>query len=167
MVDYTKRPPDYFGDIKKYGHFGEDLFLEKFSSSMNIVDVRENKSYQRDDIDFLVARENRKYLSVDVKVDTVALKTGNLAFEVVSHSSSGWAMVTKADYIFIVLADETNWVLTPKVGYWLDMQAWRGYCADRANKKTINTVVSEGIVDLLCPITLLKEKEIIKKEVFF
>ena len=50
MTEKAKREPNYFMDIKKYGEFGENIFLEKFSQKMNIVDVRKNESYQKDDM---------------------------------------------------------------------------------------------------------------------
>lgn len=167
MVDYTKRQPDYSDDIQKYGGFGERVFLERYSQKMDIVDVRKNKTYQRRDIDFLVAKEDGVYSSVDVKVDTVGITSKKLVFEVISHSSSGWGLTTKADYIFMILAREEKGELEACVGYWLDVREWREFCAERTNKKVINTVVGEGIVDLLCSIEDLKSQNVIKKEIFF
>ena len=157
MTEYTSRKPDYFSDIETYGKFGEDLFLEDYKN-LSIKDVRKSKFYQQVDIDFIV---NDKWF-VEVKVDTVALKTGNLAFEVISHNSLGWSSITQADFIYIVLAEDKPLKAIKTI--LINMPTWREYCANRKTIKRINTIQSEGIIDILCPIEELKKHNVIIKE---
>lgn len=89
MTIETSRKPDYYSDIDTYGKFGEELFLKEYSH-LFIRDVRSDPDHQKTDVDFLVNGRHR----VEVKVDTVALKSGNIAYEMVSHGSSGWSVIT-------------------------------------------------------------------------
>lgn len=108
-----------------------------------MIDVRKNKFYQNQDVDFIY---NDK--KIEVKLDTVAEKTHNFAYEVISHGSLGWASITKANYIFIVTTVNDK----PFKYYWIDMDKWKNYCADRKSDKRLNTIDNEQIVDILCPI---------------
>ena len=166
MIESAKRKPDYFGDIKKYGEFGEQVFLDKYSADMEIVDVRKNPAYQKMDIDFLIAGQGKRFVGIDVKVDTTAIETGNLVYEVVSHARNGWAVTTKAKYIFVVMAREQE-ELTAVRGFWLDMDAWREYCSRRDTAKEVKILGDEKIVNLLCPIYDLRNEKVIVKEVSF
>lgn len=164
MTIKTSRDPDYFGDIEKYGKFGENLFLRMYNGKLEIDDVRNNISYQRRDIDFIVRKINSddRWYCVEVKVDTRALDTGNLAYEIVSHGALGWSSVTKADYLFIVLAKESD-ALTSEKCLWIDMEKWNEYCANRKTPKKLNIIQSENIVDLLCKISDLERYGVVVK----
>lgn len=157
MTEHTSRKPDYFSDIETYGKFGEELFLNDYKD-LQVKDVRKSKFYQQVDVDFIV---NNKWF-VEVKVDTVALKTGNLVFEVISHGSLGWSSITQADYLYIVLAEDNP--LKAVKTLIVSMQNWREYCADRNTVKKMNIIESENIVDILCPISELKKNNVIIKE---
>lgn len=154
MTEKTAREPNYYGDIDKYGKFGEDLFISKHKDFMDIDDVRDNISYQRRDVDFIVQRKgsNDRWYCVEVKVDTRALDTGNLAYEVISHGCNGWSVITQADYVFMVLAKEDGDSLQPVKSLWIDMHKWKEYCSNRNTPKKMNIIQSESIVDLLCKI---------------
>lgn len=155
MTDKTQRPPNYYSDIDKYGKFGEDVFLSKYKN-LKITDVRNDKRYQQNDIDFIITKDKNYY--VEVKTDTVAQKTGNLAFEVISHGACGWSVVTKADFVYMVLADDDlNYISS----FWIDMKKWKEYCSNRKTPKKLNVITSENIVDLLCKIKDLKEYKVI------
>lgn len=157
MTEQTARQPDYYSDIETYGKFGEEIFLSDYDN-LKIKDVRNSKFYQQADVDFIV---NDKWF-VEVKVDTVALKTGNLAFEVISHGSLGWSSVTQADFVYIVLAEDNP--LRAVKALIVNMQMWREYCANRNTIKKINKIEAENIIDILCPISELKKHNVIVKE---
>lgn len=157
MTEYTARRPNYYSDIETYGKFGEELFLKEYGY-LHIEDVRNINNWQRMDVDFIVSK---KWL-VEVKVDTVALSTNNLAFEVISHGSLGWSFLTRAHYVYMVLAKDDP--LRAIKSFVIDMNAWKEYCADRNIMKKINKIDSESIVDLLCPIPDLKKHNVIIKE---
>lgn len=165
-MEQTIRKPDYYKDIDKYGKFGEDIFIQKFFDKLQIIDVRENKAYQKEDIDFLVARENEKFKSIEVKVDCRAWETGNLLYESISHGCNGWAISTKADFIFMVIVKENGDNLIPVVAYWIDMEKWKEYCSRRDTKKALNIIENEKIVDIRCKISDLKDAKVIEKEIF-
>ena len=166
MTIKTSRDPDYFKDIDKYGKFGENLFLDMYKGKLEIDDVRDNISYQRRDVDFIVKKAgiDDRWYCVEVKVDTRALDTGNLAYEIVSHGGLGWSAITKADYLFVVLATEDD-ALTAKQCLWIDMNRWNEYCANRKTPKRLNIIQSENIVDLLCKIRDLKRSGVIVKTI--
>ena len=162
MTEKTSRDPDYFGDIDKYGKFGEDLFLSMYKDKLEIEDVRKDKAFQKMDVDFICKRKNSddiRYFRVDVKVDTRALDTGNLAYEVVSHGSCGWSVVTGAEYLFFVLAKDNP--LKAVRCLWIDRYKWDAYCSNRNTAKKMNIIQSESIVDLLCKIDDLKNAGVI------
>lgn len=164
MTEKTSREPNYFGDIDKYGKFGEDLFLSMYKDQLEIDDVRSNISYQRRDVDFIVRRINSddRWYCVEVKADTRALDTGNLAYEVISHGCNGWSVITQADYVFMVLAKDDGY-LQPIKALWIDMNKWKEYCSNRNTPKRMNIIQSESIVDLLCKIDDLKKYGVITK----
>lgn len=160
MTEQTARKPDYYSDIATYGKFGEELFLKEYSD-LYIEDVRKVEQWQRVDVDFIV---NGKWL-VEVKVDTVALSSNNLAFEVISHGSLGWSVLTNAHFVYMVLAKDDP--LRPVKSLIIDMIAWREFCANRNINKKINKIESENIVDFLCPISELKKHHVIIKEKYY
>jgi hypothetical protein len=164
MTIKTSRDPDYFGDIEKYGKFGEDLFLDMYEDKLEIDDVRDNISYQRRDVDFIVKKKGieGRWYCIEVKVDTRTLDTGNLAYEVISHDANGWSVITQADFVFMVLAEDTE-KLKPVKSLLIDMNKWKEYCSNRLTPKRLNVIQSEGIVDLLCKITDLKKYGVIVK----
>ena len=157
MTIETSRKPDYYSDIDTYGKFGEELFLKEYSH-LFIRDVRSDPDYQKTDVDFLVNGRHR----VEVKVDTVALKSGNIAYEMVSHGSSGWSVSTQADYVYMVLAKDNP--LTPVWAIMIDMKRWHDFCADRKTPKKMNVIQSESIVDILCKINDLRKYGVIIRE---
>ena len=95
------------------------------------------------DVDFIVRRINSddRWYCVEVKVDTRALDTGNLAYEVISHGCNGWSVITQADDVFIVLAKEIGVYLNPIKALWVDMNKWKEYCSNRNTPKKMNIIV--------------------------
>lgn len=68
----------------------------------SVVDVRLDKRYQQEDVDFLIETYDRQFYKVEVKTDSKADRTGNLAYEFESsktYHTPGCFEKTKADYI--------------------------------------------------------------------
>lgn len=104
---------------------------------------------------------------VEVKVDTRTIDTGNIPYEMVSHSQLGWCLATKCDKVFFIIAREEG-NLTPLKGLWLDMEKWRDFIADKNTKKKCNFIRSEnGIFDLLCKVDDLQKYGVIIGEKIF
>ena len=105
---------------------------------------------------------------MEVKVDTRTIDTGNIPYEMVSHSQLGWCLVTKCDKVFFIIAKEEGENLTPLKGLWLDMNKWREFIADKSTKKRPNFIRSEnGIFDLLCKVDDLQAYGVIIGEKSF
>ena len=112
--------------------------------------------------------KNPDFENIEVKVDTRTIDTGNIPFEMVSHSQLGWCLVTRCDKVFFIIAREEGENLTPLKGLWLDMEKWRDFIADRETKKKCNFIRSEnGIFDLLCKVDDLREYGVIIGEKSF
>jgi hypothetical protein len=101
---------------------------------------------------------------IEVKVDTRALETGNLPYEFISHGSSGWSVITKADYVYMILCDESEGKIIAKSILWIDMAKWHEFVKNRKIKKRINHIWNESIVDLLCRIDDMKDSGVIFTE---
>lgn len=163
----TARPPEYYADIKTFGKCGEtDFETNAIPSFMKqgatVFDVRDIIIYQLNDIDYVVDKEggmelppfddivySKRYIKIEVKVDTRALTSGNLVYEVVSHGSSGWCVTTKCDWVYIVLT-RLNTTEIVKRG-WVNMKKWHEFCANRKTPKEMNYIKGEGgIVDMKC-----------------
>lgn len=183
MVEKTIRPPSYMNDISIYGSGGEKLFLSLESEKINgkgykIFDVTENIDYQYVDVDFVIGKTSsvdklpsteevigsKEFEKVEVKVDTRALETGNLPYEFISHGSSGWSVLTKADYVYMILCDESNDKIVAKNVMWIDMMKWHDFVKNRRIDKKINFIKNESIVDLLCKIKDMRDNGVILTE---
>lgn len=102
---------------------------------------------------------------IEVKVDTRTIDTGNVPYEMISHSQLGWCLVTKCDKVFFIVARENEGNLEPIQGLWLDMNKWREFIADKSQKKRCNFIRSEnGIADLLCKLEDLREYGVVLSE---
>ena len=177
LVEETARKPNYEKDIE-YGKVAEEDFEEiskKFEDKgYTVFDVRKEKIYQNNDIDYVIDKEgkdllpsfesvmcDKRYQKIEVKLDGRGFETGNFPYEVISHSSSGWCITTKCDYVYFVLT-ESNTDNILKRG-WIDMEKWHEYCANRKMRKKLSYIKSEkGIVDLLCNMEDMEKKGVLK-----
>ena len=131
-VDKTNRPPDFNSDVEKYGTWGENLFIETYrpkfeNKGYTAFNVTKNPEYQIIDIDYVIAKHGKReeksqleeipynindvlslndFEKVEVKVDTRTIDTGNVPYEMVSHSQLGWCLRTKCDKVFFIIAKE-------------------------------------------------------------
>lgn len=96
------------------GSIGEESvlqFLKVSKSTKNIMDVRYDKFFQELDVDFIQETHNNEFRKIEVKTDTMAHITGNLAYEHTSnkyYNTIGCFEKTKADYIFYYLTENKN-----------------------------------------------------------
>lgn len=96
------------------GSIGEESvlqFLKVSKSTKNIMDVRYDKFFQELDVDFIQETHNNEFRKIEVKTDTKAHNTGNLAYEHTSnkhYNTIGCFEKTKADYIFYYLTENKN-----------------------------------------------------------
>lgn len=115
------------------GKIGEDIvfnFLKTNKTTKNIVDVRFDKFFQSLDVDFIQETNNNEVRKIEVKTDTMAHKTGNLAYEHISnkyYNTIGCFEKTKADYIFYYLTET-------KELYILHTDTLRSYISNNKNR---------------------------------
>ena len=193
-VEKTNRPPDFNSDVEKYGTWGENLFIETYrpkfeKKGYTAFNVTKNPEYQVIDIDYVIAKHGKReeksqleeipynindvlslndFEKVEVKVDTRTIDTGNVPYEMVSHSQLGWCLRTKCDKVFFIIVREENDTVTPVKALWLDMRKWHEFVADKATKKRCNFIRSEnGIFDLLCKADDLKAYGVVVGEETF
>lgn len=100
-----------------------------------IDDVSDNKLYQVQDIDFLVIC-NKGNVSVEVKTDLVAERTGNIFFEtesVVENGTKGCLLVSKAEIlVYYIPASHT--------AYFIDLPKFQKWFRDNSYKFPPKTV---------------------------
>jgi very-short-patch-repair endonuclease len=178
VIQEASRKPSFYDDIKEYGKHGEEVFLAKEKHKLEakgytIFNVTDDKVYQQIDVDFVIDKQgasdlppilqvidNERYVTVEVKLDTRAIETGNLPYEVISHENLGWCCVTKCQFVYYVLTDSTGEIVVDTL--WIEKALWDMFCADRSNKKKLNYIVGEKVVDLLCKIDDLRNYGAIK-----
>lgn len=112
-----------FSESLKEGESGEHVvwnILQKQSNIRSVVDVRMDKKFQEQDIDFLVENMNRQFTTIEVKTDFVAHDTGNLVYELSTSGHIGCFEKTQAEYIMYYIPAE-------KVVHLIDVVALRTY----------------------------------------
>lgn len=125
-----------FSDDSTFGKIGENIvanFLKKHKSTIDVIDVSNDKWFNNFDIDFLQITKNG-INKIEVKTDRIAHKTGNMVYEFISNkyaSSIGCFEKTEADFLFYYL-EKT------KVLYIFDIQDLRNWV--RSNKDNLKIV---------------------------
>ena len=95
-----------FSESIRYGEYGEHTIwnlLNKMEHTRSVVDVRKDKNFQEQDIDFLVEDFDRQFTPVEVKTDYKAQVTGNLVYELSTSGNIGCFEKTQARYIIYYL----------------------------------------------------------------
>ena len=108
-----------------------ESYLYALPSTLNVINVENDKKYQILDIDLLWEGVNKSNVyitkSIEVKIDSYS-KSGNIFFETISNdnkNTKGCMLVSKADYLFYFfpdtrilysfkLKDFKNWTLSNK-----------------------------------------------------
>lgn len=74
----------------KSGEVGEqvvwNLFI-KMKTVRNVIDVRDDEYFRKVDVDFLIETSGRQFVWLEVKTDSMAARTGNMAYEVLSNKN--------------------------------------------------------------------------------
>lgn len=83
-----------------------ESYLKSLPSTTSVINVEDDKHYQKIDIDLLWKGKNQNNMeltkSIEVKVDSYH-HSGNIFFEVISNdnkNSQGCMLVSEADYLF-------------------------------------------------------------------
>ena len=153
-----------FDNSIKYGEYGEHTvwnMLMGFKNVRNVVDVRKDKNFQEQDIDFLVENLDRQFTPVEVKTDFKAHETGNLVYELTTGGNVGCFEKTKARYILY-------FVPRAKVVYMVDVIQLREYV--HQHQERLNEIqMGDSATGYLVPISELQEANVIKstrKDIF-
>lgn len=141
------------------GEVGEQIvldFLKSKENVQNVLDVRKVKLFQDIDVDFLVCTTSYIVVPVEVKSDTLAHITGNIAYEVTSnkhYNTKGCFEKTLAKYIYYYLT-------ATKEIYQIDVLKLREYVKHYCNRLIPMGDYAEGY---LIKINKLVEHKIMKK----
>lgn len=170
-------------DCKGKGKFAENDFIHYFNSNHKnqdkfLHDVRENPEYQKIDIDFVIDNDGnnklpdiktvflneKRFIKVEVKYSGPALRTGKIAYEVVSHSRRGWACKTKCDYIYTVFGEDdgNNSFIVKKRGL-IHFPSWEEFIDDKTNRT--ETYCNKGenvIVNIMTYLDDMEKKGVLK-----
>lgn len=170
-------------DVKGKGKFAENDFIEYFNlkdknKDKTLLDVRELPEYQKIDVDFIIDNEGgtnipsvketlfneERYLKIEVKFNSPALRTGKIAFEVVSHSSRGWGMTSQCDYFYVVFGDEIGKdKYDIKKRALISLNRWKDFIDDKQNRRELYYNKDEnGIVNIMTYLDDMEKKNVLK-----
>ena len=83
---------------------GEDIVLEYLKKEhKNVLDVRNDKTYRKKDIDFVIDVKSLLKYTIELKSDDKISSTGNFFFETISNSvrsTLGCFMMSQADFFY-------------------------------------------------------------------
>lgn len=116
------------------GAIGEEIvfnLLKSDSRVKEVIDVREDKIFQRIDVDFVQFFKNEKPLLIEVKTDEKAHETGNIIYESISNATYNTIgcfekTTSQIIYYYIVHTKEMLIIRTSKL---------RDYMSEDKNKK--------------------------------
>lgn len=95
-----------FSNDKKFGKAGEeDAMVYCFDSPnvLDIMDVSKDDYFREKDIDLLLLMKDGTIIKVEVKTDSQAHQTGNMAFETMTNGNIGCLAKSEADWIYYYL----------------------------------------------------------------
>ena len=151
-----------FDDSIRYGEYGEHTIwnmLVNTEKVRSVVDVRQDKHFQEQDIDFLVENMKRQFTPIEVKTDFKAHETGNLVYELSTSGNIGCFEKTKARYIYY-------FVPKARVVYVIDVLQLRNYVHQTGLEEV---KMGDYATGYLVPIADLEKANVIKqtrKDVF-
>ena len=144
-----------FSESLKEGESGEHVvwnLLQKQSNIRSVVDVRQDKTFQEQDIDFLVENINRQFTSIEVKTDFKAHETGNLVYELSSSNNIGCFERTQAKYIMY-------YIPASKVVHMIDVEELRTFVY---KNRPDEVKMGDNATGFLIPLQELIKRKIIK-----
>lgn len=121
-----------FNSDVKFGSNGEGIiynYLLSHPSTVNVIDVTDDKWFQQFDIDFIHVTDD-EVNKIEVKTDRIADKTGNIVYEIFSDKrfhTKGCFEKTHADYIFYYL-------INTKILYIFNTQELRQWVYEHRDK---------------------------------
>ena len=146
----------------KTGELGEDVVVEYLTSLPTIAfvkDVRYEPNFQTHDIDYIVCTTKSQIIPIEVKTDTMAHRTGNIAYEVFSnkhYGTQGCLEKTKAKTVYYFL-------IHTKELYEIDVLKLRKHVAENYKGKKRLIAMGDNAEGYLIKIKELLEKGITKK----
>ena len=143
-----------FSESLKEGEIGEHVvwnLLQKQSNIRSVVDVRQDKGFQEQDIDFLVENTKRQFFTVEVKTDFKAHETGNLVYELSSSGNIGCFERTQAKYIMY-------YIPASNVVHMIDVQELRTYIHKVRPEERL---MGDNATGFLIPLLDLKREKVI------
>lgn len=147
-----------FANDLKVGEIGEQVvvnYLQKEEHVIQIIDVRDDKKFQVDDIDYLVYTDNFIIFPIEVKTDTMAHRTGNIAYEVYSNKhyrTKGCLEKTKAKFVYYYLTET-------KTLYNINVQKLREYVHNNYDESQLRNMGDYALG------YLIKIKELVNKNI--
>lgn len=100
------------------GKIGEQIVINHLKSYRNIEDVRDISNSKRgidEDVDLELVYKDGHISTLEIKTDTMAHRTGNIAYEELSHKNPGCFARTTADHILYFLIETGEaYVLNPQ-----------------------------------------------------
>lgn len=145
-----------FSESLKEGESGEHVvwnLLQKLPKVRSIVDVRQDKAFQSQDVDFLIEDIDRQFTPIEVKTDYQAHETGNIVYELSTSGNIGCFEKTKAKFIYY-------YVPVTKTVYAISVKALR-YYIKRVNPE--ERKMGDSATGYLIPIKDLLEAKVIKQ----
>jgi len=146
----------------KTGEKGEDVvvrYLYSLPDTEFILDVRYIRGYQAHDIDFVMYTKKKKVIPIEVKTDTMAHRTGNIAYEVFSNKhwkTEGCLEKTKAKFVFYYL------IHTGEL-YYINVKRLRDHVNKNYKGKRNMVAMGDAAEGYLIKITELISNRIAKK----
>ena len=143
-----------FSESLKEGEIGEHVvwnILQKHANIRSVIDVRQDKGFQEQDIDFLVENIHRQFFTIEVKTDFKAHETGNLVYELSSNGHIGCFERTQAKYIMY-------YIPASKIVHMIDVEKLRTYIhKNRPEERQMG----DNATGFLIPLQDLKREKVI------
>lgn len=142
------------------GKKGEQEIITYFKGrNSSVIDVSDDKEFQKKDIDLLLQNQENQKCSVEIKTDNRMSKTGNFFFEIGNDRETGyydgWVKYCQADYICFF--DNTK-----KKGYILDWEKTKAILKEKAEYTCFCNRIDNCFTDAyLLPIGTAKRMNLI------
>ena len=150
----------FLSDLE-FGKIGEEKtldFLNSLDMTHKVIDVREDKICQKNDVDFIQIAKDCEIYKIEVKTDRQSHISKNIVFEVISnkkYNTEGCFSKCKADIMFYYFSEVDEL-------YYINVQLLKDYVEE--NKKDLRLVpMGDDALGYLIRYKILLEKEIMFK----